>query len=187
MNQPEVLLDAPAMARCRRFAEGMVARYAADPRRCALSQGGAERDVDRQMIGRVAEVAVALHAGLDPAVALDWGTEPVAGADLVLPGGTRLEIKASALRNRIAWPPNKRHLYHDKPFDVLVSVSVEGARCIIDGWIAKGRFLQCMQVADGGLIGPGLWEGTMFMVKSDPNLRAIDDLLWIDAHYRRAA
>lgn len=138
------------MQRSRAFGQQVVSAYAAglNPESRALALNGVDKDLETQAMGRVAECAVCLWAGIDPHQALNWSETCDYGYDVVLKG-YRFDIKAS--RNGaqyLIWPITKNHLFDAKPFDALGFVRVDGDRCDLVGWIDKPIFRKHHQIAD---------------------------------------
>jgi hypothetical protein len=106
----------------------------------ALSMDGAELNVDLQTMGRIAECAVCLWAGLNPGKILDWSDDFDCGSDLVLQG-FRFDIKASRNGSQyLIWPISKNNLFDAKAFDALGFVRVDHAHCELVGWTDKEIF-----------------------------------------------
>jgi len=138
------------MGKCHWFGQQVVEDYLAgrNPESRALAMNGVDKDVGMQTMGRVAECAVCLWAGLDPLQALNWSRHCDVGYDVMLKG-YRFDIKAS--RNGaqyLIWPLTKNTLFDAKPFDALGFVRVDDNTCDLVGWIDKPIFRKHHQTAD---------------------------------------
>jgi len=148
--------------------------YASEIGKASRSRGisgpwGAERDPIRLGRSKVGEFACALLFGLNPydEVRLDF-THPDSGYDICLPSGTRVDVKTTLPPRRLIWPMPANHLYFEKQYDILLSVSIDpkiGRNCWVEGWIEKQRFYEVKFIADGENIGRGLDRGTWFYEK----------------------
>jgi hypothetical protein len=173
MNRNRKLVRVPPsyVARGRQFGLDMVAHYAAggSPQSRARSgDRGTELNPIRQAHGKIGEVAVAIHFGLDADVAVKWDvSRPDHGTDITLRNGLRLDAKTTLPPFKLCWSRTINDLYWQKKFDVLVAVSIEEhdwSSCHIEGWITKSAFYYCKQIADG--VNCRLERDTWFVDKS---------------------
>lgn len=129
---------------------------------------GVERDPVRQAHGKIGEIATALYFMLDPLriVKLNVGDGGDGGKDLRLNNGLRLDVKTTMPPFKLIWSMAINHLYLEKQFDVLVSVSIDElnfSNCWIEGWITKQDFYDKKEISNG--INSNLTIGTWFMPK----------------------
>ena len=153
-----------------RFATELVAHYAAGgspSSRARSGNRGAEANIDLQWRAKIGECAVALIFDLNPTHAVGWSLAPDAGFDVVSNFGVRMDVKTTLPPRRLIWSNNINDLYHQKQFDVLVSVSIPANKplhCYVDGYVSKADFFARKEIADGTC---GLERGTWFMHKAD--------------------
>jgi hypothetical protein len=101
---------------------------------------------------------------------LNWTGYSDCGFD-VLWAGARIDVKWTGQRGRcLIWPINKKHIFDQEPFSVLVLVRGDCPRFTIAGFVSKTMFGRCKHEADGS---NGLDRGTWFMHQAelaDPEL-----------------
>jgi len=165
--------------RCWQYGQWLVQHYASggSPNSRAVSGSrGTESNVERQMQGKLGEVAVALYCSYAPGTHVKWeraGGD--AGFDLLI-RSTKVDVKTTFPPFKLIWSNTVNNLWTQKRFDALVSVSVERGdweNCYIEGWISKREFFNKKQIADG--CNCNLEKGTWFMDKRE--LNCIDELL----------
>lgn len=110
---------------------------------------------------------MATYLGLDPAIDVKWNLMPDDGSDIHTPHGDLIDTKTTFPHHRLIWSNTINHLYQQKRFDYLVSVSmVEGHfdRAWIEGFVAKSEFFSRKKVASRlDRLEPGTW----YMQKED--------------------
>jgi hypothetical protein len=166
VTRPFVTLPDALRARSQRWAEQVVADYAAGrkARSRALSCCDADSNVRLQAEARMCECAFSLWAGLDPDAALDWGRQCDRGFDLAW-RGRRWDVKATRMTGRfLLWPVSKNHLYAAKNFDALVLVKHAVPRFEIAGWVSKAHFAAHHRVAGAG---HKLFVGTRYVPEDE--------------------
>jgi hypothetical protein len=157
----------------RRYGVDVVAWYARDPRRTAMSgQWGVELDPIRQGQAKAGEFAVARYLGVDTStINVNHESGPDDGKDLIAHGIIRIDAKTTPTwKDFVIWPMPIRDSYHRKTFTHLVGVSINNddwSECWIEGYMTKQEFWERKLIADGivdrnpksgkAMLAPGTW------------------------------
>jgi hypothetical protein len=119
------------------------------------------------LIGKLGEIAAHLWFGVRVPDGL-FADHPDPGWDIEV-GGFMIDVKGSnAEHQNLIWPASKVREYPDRPFDLLMSVSIYGDHrdvAYIDGVISKAEFRQRKRVVTGDGTRPRLDRGTWYLNK----------------------
>lgn len=131
-------------------------QYQIEPRACDF------------FFSKMAEVALAIHLGDDPAFATQWiigAADP--GYDVMDKDGLKYDVKSTTNEkaSRLIWPMSQNATYSKKDFDFLVFCIVDqnpfgrmGHQVEIVGYETKRGFFERKQVSDGSdRLKPGTW------------------------------
>lgn len=162
--------------RCREFGIDMVAWYDSDEGRQSASRAvsgnrGTERDPIRQGQGKLGEVAVAIYFNLNPEQVVNFARRADNGSDILLPCDLYADVKTSFPHYNLIWNRDVNHLYWQKRFDIIISVSVDERdwhSCWLAGFIDKADFFMRKRIADGKS-SPRLEVNTWWFPKNDLN------------------
>jgi hypothetical protein len=146
---------------------------------------GIETNEKRLTMGKLGECAAARALNLDPDETVNFNVFDVECylPDLILPGGTRVEVKTS--EGRWLYPPVEATRsefdfvrWHRNNFDVLVHCSPGvGDYYFVNGWISARDFVARHQASEG-LLGQPPEPGTRFVDRRElhpiPSLLALD-------------
>lgn len=168
-NRKFQAIPAALVERCRDYGETVNAHRSQNS--LAVSgPWGADRDPVRQMWGKLGEVACALYFGLDPNSAVSWIYRPDSGNDIKLPSNLLADVKTTMPWGNLVWPKTLNHIFWEKRFDLLISVSLDQwgdlGRFWIEGYVSKREFFERKLIADG-VSKPKLDKDTWYMPKRD--------------------
>lgn len=177
-NRRAVVVPQKWVERGLEWGKALVAHYAngGSPRSRAVSgDRGTEKNPKRLAQGKIGEAATALYLGLDPETAIKLDMVADHGTDIFCSNGARLDVKTTFPPFKLIWSRDVNHLFAEKSFNVLVSVSIDQnnfSNCWVEGWILKWDFYKVKQISDG--INSNLEPDTWFVGKNI--LSDIDDL-----------
>jgi hypothetical protein len=161
LKPPRTTLPESLILHCCRFADQVLDAYRNGENAAsrAVSSHGAENNWGLQALGKMAEAALCQYLGIDPLLALHWGRRCDPGFDLIALGGHRIDVKYADCSYRyLIWPVNKRHIFHQKPFDMLVFVKADYPDFLMQGWTTKENFYREHKCApEGHRLAVGTW------------------------------
>lgn len=174
MRQP-IKLPPEWLDRSRRWAERSVAGYARGEKEHSrqYARPGIDKSIAHQLLGKAAECAYCLHAGIDPAT-LDWSPRPDCGWD-IRQCGLRIDVKGTRTEY-LMWPVTKNGFLHELNVDVFVLVrQIELGLYDLAGWSTVPHFIQLHHIATAA---DRLDPGTKYLHFSElPEIRILGGIL----------
>lgn len=173
----DVVVGHLAVDKCEAFAGRVVDSYMAGRKKASQElavQGKPRIDNDAQVqaVGRIAEYAMCLAAGIDPDKGLNWTSRCDSGFDLQLADRRTVDVKASShpAARKLIWPVSKKY-FLTKAADVLVLARVLKSRkeplgqvVELVGWVSRKEFIGKHRLARSE---PGMVDGTLYMLDTD--------------------